>query len=232
MATKADRVIVAFNGAIETHIFNESIDPPRAFAFEVIFYPHLWPATLLTKKPPMHFHPFQKEYIQVLAGRLCVEQSGQVRTLTPTDGEVCIKPWVNHRLYPSDDDLLRAAEDGRGDPVRFLIAGQETNKVFRLDTIFFENWYGYQDEILTEKQLDLVQVLTMFDAGGSYLSLPWWIPFGRTLSMSIGIVVGRWIGPLLGYQPYYPKWTSDWELACEKMRQSFFQRRFAERKDT
>lgn len=152
---------IRFNGAIKTHISNESIDPPRAFAFEVIFYPHLWPATLLTKKPPMHFHPFQEEYIQVLAGRLCIEQSGQIRTLTPTDGEVCIKPWVNHRLYPSDDDLLCAAEDGRGDPVRFLIAGQETNKVFRLDTIFFENWYGYQDEILTGKQLDLVQVLTV-----------------------------------------------------------------------
>jgi hypothetical protein len=70
----------------------------------------------------------------------------------------------------------------------------------------------------------------MFDAGGTYLSLPWWIPFGRTVSIVLGTVLGRWIGSgLLGYQPFYRKWTSDWELACEKMGASVFQRRFADR---
>ena len=70
--------------------------------------------------------------------------------------------------------------------------------------------------------------MQMFDAGGSYLTLPWWIPFGRRLSMAAGIVVGRWIGGLLGYQPFYRQWTSDWELACHKMKGSLLQRRFAD----
>jgi hypothetical protein len=69
----------------------------------------------------------------------------------------------------------------------------------------------------------------MFDAGGTYLSLPPWIPFGQTISITLGVVLGRWIGGLLGYQPFYRKWTSDWELACQKMEASVFQRRFAVR---
>ncbi len=68
----------------------------------------------------------------------------------------------------------------------------------------------------------------MFDAGGSYLSLPWWVPFGRTLSMLGGILVGRWIGGLIGYQPYHKQWTTDWKVACEKMRTSLLHRRFAD----
>lgn len=113
----------------------------------------------------MHFHPFQKEYIQVLTGRICVEQRGHggVSILTPADGEVCIQPWVHHRLYPVADDVAQAAAADEGaEPIRFRLWGQETDKVVsRLDTIFFENWYGYQDETLAGKSIDLVQVLTV-----------------------------------------------------------------------
>lgn len=69
----------------------------------------------------------------------------------------------------------------------------------------------------------------MFDAGGSYLSLPRWVPFSRTVALVLGVVIGRWVGGLLGYQPFYQKWTSDWPLACEKMSRSVFQRRFSDR---
>lgn len=156
-------ILCRFNGAVETHVFTEITNPPRAFAFEVVFYRHLWPAALRTEKPPMHFHPFQKEYIQVLTGRICVEQRGHggVSILTPADGEVCVQPWVHHRLYAVADDLSQAAADEGGEPIRFRLWGQETDKVSRLDTIFFENWYGYQDEILAGKSIDLVQVLTV-----------------------------------------------------------------------
>jgi hypothetical protein len=37
------------------------------------------------------------------------------------------------------------------------------------------------------------------------------------------LVLGRLTGTgLLGYQPFYRKWTSDWELACQKMEASVF----------
>jgi len=35
----------------------------------------------------------------------------------------------------------------------------------------------------------------------------------------------------MGYQPFYKKWTGDWEVACGKMETSVFQRRFARRKE-
>ena len=57
----------------------------------------------------------------------------------------------------------------------------------------------------------------MWDSGDSYLSPPSWVPFGKTISKITAIVMGRWIGGLLGYQPYFQKWTSDWSLACERM---------------
>lgn len=66
----------------------------------------------------------------------------------------------------------------------------------------------------------------MFDAGGSYLSFPPWVPFGRHLSVVTGVVVGRWLGGLFGYQPFYREWTTDWGTACDKMEKSIFQRRF------
>ena len=46
--------------------------------------------------------------------------------------------------------------------------------------------------------------------------------------MAAGILVGRWIRGLLGYQPYHKKWTTDWDLACENMRTSMLQKRFAD----
>ena len=133
---------------------------------------------------------------------------------------------------------------------------------FELNPVFFENWYRYQDGIVVGGgRVDLVQVFCVsflflsvptlfilyvryitaadgevsktFDAGGTYVSFPWWVPMGKTLSIALGVVVGRWIGSgLLGYQPFYRKWTTDWELACQKMELSIFQRRFADRSKT
>ncbi|RJE27104.1 hypothetical protein PHISCL_00571 [Aspergillus sclerotialis] len=225
------RVVPAFGGAIETRILtDETPAQHRAFAFEVSFYSHLWPASVGSQKPPLHFHPFQEEYIQVLQGQLCVEDDQHgARILTPADGEICIKPWVQHRLYPP----IRPGTEGADPvttPIRFILAGQDTAEVFRLDLIFFENWYAYQDETVAKgRGMSLVQVMSMFDAGGSYLSLPQWVPFNRTLAVVLGIIIGRWIGGMLGYQPFYKHWTSDWSLACKKMAQSVFQRRFADR---
>lgn len=42
----------------------------------------------------------------------------------------------------------------------FLLSGQETGEQFRLDTLFFRKWYGYQDEIvMRERKIELIQVM-------------------------------------------------------------------------
>ncbi|KAI0023320.1 hypothetical protein F4780DRAFT_729264 [Xylariomycetidae sp. FL0641] len=116
----------------------------------------------------------------------------------------------------------------------FRCAGSRAREVFAEDMVFLRNLYGYQDELIRQgRPVDLLQILCMFDAAGSYVSLPAWVPFGRAVSRGLGIVVGRWLASLLGYQPYYEKWSGeDWEHACRKMRTSRMQRRFATKSRT
>jgi hypothetical protein len=221
-----------FDGAIRVLRVNE---PERAFYYDVTFFldhPHLIKLAS-AEKPPMHFHPYQEEYIKVLDGTLGVEVERTEYKLRPEDGEFLIKPWANHRLYPIIDSPTGDATPGDGKTTRFLLSGEKSHEAFQLDDVFFQNWYGYQDEVvMSGKQFDLIQIMNMFDAGGSYISMPTWIPFSRRLAQLTGIVVGRWLGALLGYQPFHQKWTSNWSLAADKMRTSIFLRRFVNRSKT
>ncbi|KAI0006673.1 hypothetical protein F4779DRAFT_595394 [Xylariaceae sp. FL0662B] len=224
----SDLVITVFDGALSTRVLNHLA---RAFALEATFHlDHPMFSTLISRKPPMHFHQHQEEYIQVVEGRLGFEYDGREWLMYPGNGEFVVHPGVYHRSYP----LAAENEDfPTGKTLKFLISGNKTSEVFSLDLLFFENWYFYQEQlILNSRKPDIIQVLSTFDAGGSYLSFPNWVPFGRGLSVATGIVIGRWIGGLLGYRPFYRKWSTDWELACRKMQSSIFQRRSANWKKT
>ncbi|KAI5865273.1 hypothetical protein GGS23DRAFT_419325 [Durotheca rogersii] len=223
--------ITAFEGGITTHVITHPSHPDRVFAYEVTFLlQHPRVVAVASRKPPLHLHPHQEEYIEVLEGRLVVEVEGKESTLLPEDGEFTVLPWTNHRLYSPVSDRKSEGADPDTKVTRFILSGERTPEPLRLDTVFFENWYAYQDQVVLKgMKIDLIQVMSMFDAGGSYLSLPPWIPFGRTIAQVLGIVIGRWIGGILGYQPFYREWTTDWESACRKMEVSVFQRRFANR---
>ncbi|KAK7959064.1 uncharacterized protein PG986_003918, partial [Apiospora aurea] len=164
--------------------------------------------------------------------------------------ELCIPAGAHHTWYPSaarvedaDDEDWR--EEGKGEVgdvdgssqrrdtrmTRVVVSGEATPDLFRLDWAFFENWYGYQDLCFRKGCApDLIQVMCMFDAGGRIFPLPSWVPFRRTVAVAVGVALGRWLGGLLGYQPYYREWTTDWQLACGKMETSWFYRRFADRR--
>ncbi|KAI1377103.1 hypothetical protein F4677DRAFT_444908 [Hypoxylon crocopeplum] len=201
------RVITAFEGGISTRVITHPSHPDRVFAYEVTFLlQHPRVVSVASLKPPLHFHPHQEEYVQVLEGRLALEIEGKEHVLGPEDGEMPVRPWTNHRLYsPVADDTEAELK-----VTRFMLSAESTPELFRLDTVFFENWYAYQDQIVVKgEKIDLVQVMSMFDAGGSYLSLPRWIPFSRTIARALGIL-----------------------SACRKMEMSIFQRRFADRSKT
>lgn len=38
------------------------------------------------------------------------------------------------------------------------------------------------------------------------------------------MIIGRWIGGLLGYKPFFKEYSTDWDFAVAKMKGSFFQR--------
>ncbi|KAF2432529.1 hypothetical protein EJ08DRAFT_686770 [Tothia fuscella] len=198
-------LVITFDGAIYTTNLNL---PNRAFSAEVTFYlQHHQLLKLEAQKPPLHFHPYQEEYIEVTQGRLAVEVDGKERILSLKDGVLAVKPWSRHRLYPPPNHGSQVT--------KFILSGAMTEEQYRLDKLFFSNWYAYQDRIFIHgAKISLIQVMSMFDAAGSYLSLPQWILWGYTLSHVLGILTARWVGGLLGYQPYYRDWSSDWNLVC------------------
>ncbi|KAI1809743.1 hypothetical protein GGS20DRAFT_580435 [Poronia punctata] len=207
----------SLDGAVSTRVIHH---PERSFAFEVTL-DLIKGAEFFREKPPNHFHANQDEYIQAVEGITGLEIDGKEIELLPGQPEYCIEAWKNHRSYPILDK-------GTTTIVKFFLSGAKTPEVYGLDLLFFENWYRYQEHVSkTRGRINLIQVLSTFDAGGTYISLPWYIPFGNILSKTMGVVLGRWIGGIFGYQPFYEHWSTNWNLACEKMQSSLFQRRFA-----
>ncbi|KAI1178071.1 hypothetical protein F4777DRAFT_141398 [Nemania sp. FL0916] len=221
----SDTRVEVLNGAVCARL---SHLPDRSFTIEATL-DLVKGERFFGQKPPLHFH-VQKEYIECTQGKIGLELDGNEHVLTADDGRFEIQPYVDHRSYP----LPLSRQDAGVTTVKFLLSAEKTEAVFELNPIFFENWYRYQDEVVVRgARVDLVQVFCTFDAGGTYVSFPRWVPFGQSISIALGVMVGRCLGSgLLGYQPFYRKWTTDWDLACRKMETSIFQRRFSDRAKT
>lgn len=149
------RLLIAYslNGAVSTRVIHHH---ERSFAFHVTL-DLVKGAEFFLQKPPLHFHANQAEYIEAVEGKLGLEVEGKEVVLTSEDPEFCIEEWANHRSYP----LEPSRQDG-SKVVKFLLSGEKTPSVFQLNTLFFENWYKYQDEtIRTNKKISLIQVLSV-----------------------------------------------------------------------
>lgn len=68
----------------------------------------------------------------------------------------------------------------------------------------------------------------MLDAGGHYTPAPAWMPFRLFFGYWTSVVIGRWLGGLLGYKPFFKEYTTDWEFAVTKMKSSFWTRRLVD----
>ena len=80
------------------------------------------------------------------------------------DGEVRFQKGEHHRLFPH---FGRDGGGEEGEKTVFVLSGEESGEVFQLDTVFFQNWYGYQDRFVSEgRGPSLVQVMSV-----SFLSL-------------------------------------------------------------
>ena len=120
--------------------------------------PHLGIYKQLTEtgqKPPTHFHTSQWESFRVLKGALTIEFNGVPRHCTPEDQEVLIRPGTHHVMYGTPGKEL--------DEVEFEIAGGDGDEgALAMDLGFFENWYGYQEDVFQRGQkLDVIQVLSV-----------------------------------------------------------------------
>lgn len=223
--TAGEDPLTKFGGAIS--VGNLPCPPNRQFEFQGVMRPKLGIYAQLIaggKKPPTHFHPYQWEFFRVLRGNLTIDLNGVPKHLTKEDGEIAVRPYTHHVVYGTPGTEM--------DEVEFVVSASdaEQDSESTLDQAFFENWYGYQEDVFQRgEKLDLIQVLAMFDAGHSYLSPPSWVPFRSLVGLWLGIILGRWIGGLMGYAPYYPEWTTGWQQACDKMEKSWVHKRYAVR---
>ncbi|KAF3095459.1 hypothetical protein TWF569_011640 [Orbilia oligospora] len=219
--TAGQNPVTKFEGAFVV----TKMDPPegRCFLFHTVINVNHHRVKALEKsgkKPPKHFHPNQYEYFKVISGQLTVEINDVEHILTPEDGEVTLEPGPHHRLWGTPGQ--------KDDKVVFLISASTNARSYQLDQAFFENWYGYQEDMMMRGTApDLIQVCCMFEAGDSYLSPPWWVPFRHFFGYWLTVILGYYIGSLLGYQPFFPEWTTDWDAACDKMASSLLQKKFA-----
>ncbi|KAI9655152.1 MAG: hypothetical protein M1821_005635 [Bathelium mastoideum] len=166
--------------------------------------------------PLLHFHQFQTEYFKVETGLMGIEINGEVKKVTPEDGEISVKAGSIHRffIHPSSPEKMTV-----------YLSASDSGMDYQLDRIFFENWYGYwHDALLHDGGLDWIQFLAIQDGGDAYTPAPCWCPFRRQVGYWGCVIIGRWIGGLLGYKPFFREYTTDWDYAVAKMKGSFFQR--------
>ncbi|KAI9841067.1 MAG: hypothetical protein M1837_001038 [Sclerophora amabilis] len=149
-----------------------------------------------------------------------IERNGIQHKVLPGDGEVSAKAGDVHRFFIHPD----STED-----MTVYLSASDSGNDYQLDRIFFENWYGYwHDALLFDKRLDWIQFLSIQDGGDAYIVPPAWVPFRRTVGYWGSVVIGRWIGGLLGYKPFFREYTTDWDYAVAKMKGSYFQRHLVE----
>ncbi|KAL5363696.1 hypothetical protein BJX96DRAFT_187189 [Aspergillus floccosus] len=167
--------------------------------------------------PPMHFHQWQTEYFKVEEGICVVEVNGKQTMLTPDDEEISCKAGNIHRFFIHPDSRER---------MTVILSASDSGVDYQLDRVFFENWYGYwHDALLYQGGLDFIQTLCIHDAGDHYTPGPAWLPFRRLIGYWMCVVIGRWIGGLLGYKPFFREYTTDWDFAVAKMKANPWTRR-------
>lgn len=107
------------------------------------------------KKPPTHFHPYQWEFFRVLKGSLTVDLNGVPKHLTPADGEMVVPRYTHHVIYGTPGAEM--------DEVEFVFSATDAPGTYAvLDQAFFENWYGYQEDVFQRgEKLDMIQVLAV-----------------------------------------------------------------------
>lgn len=83
-----------------------------------------------------------------------------------------------------------------------------------LNERFFRNLYSYTDDCWRAgKAPSLVQMLCFLDSAEvslAVLGVPWWAEdWVRSVTWGAGVVVGRWIGGLLGYRASYGEYYGE-----------------------
>ncbi|GAA5825277.1 hypothetical protein JCM11251_006915 [Rhodosporidiobolus azoricus] len=140
--------------------------------------------------PPLHYHIYQTETLEVLSGKMCYILSGKEDVAKKGD-KIVLPPGPENahtfwRSTEDDEDLMMAATVSGGPNEGFCDE-------------FISNFYGYLSSVTMAGQSpSLFQMLHFLDDADVVLADP---PFG--LGRVLNVVLGRWLGSLLGYKTRY-----------------------------
>ena len=101
--------------------------------------------------------------------------------LSAESGEVSIEPGPYHRLWPTPGSEENLIFD--------LSASEAPDVPLIVDQCFFENWYGYQNDVLLHgEKLDIIQVMNVRIPRRSLNSF-FWFTFGIFASPHFIIII-------------------------------------------
>ena len=111
-------------------------------------------------KPPVHFHRYQSECFDVIgAGDFTVELNDVKYRLTKDTPPAFIPPRTNHVVYGTpgveQEEVVLTCSS---------VDVRQGNALanHQLDRLFFENWYGYQEDVFaTDGKFDIIQILSV-----------------------------------------------------------------------
>ena len=98
-------------------------------------------------------HRYQREYFSVESGVLGVRIDGVSHTKTAADGEWSVKAGTFHSFFRHPD------YEG---PMTVHLSASDSGMDYKLDRVFFENWYGYwHDALLHHGKMNYIQWLAV-----------------------------------------------------------------------
>ncbi|MCJ1369801.1 hypothetical protein MMC20_001013 [Loxospora ochrophaea] len=153
--------------------------------------------------PPMHWHWYQDEFFTIKRGAFIFTLEGKDIHRHANDGLGAIKIPKGFR------HTFRVDQDCQEDRCEIEFTADDVGKGGLSETIF-RNIYGYLDDCEKNKCAPSpVQMLLLFDSAEMSLALPGprWI--ANPVSWLLGIVVGRWLGRVLGYKVSYPEYSEE-----------------------
>jgi hypothetical protein len=84
--------------------------------------------------PPPHLHRYQTEYFKVGQDMMGVNLDGNIIAKTAQNPEFSVPANEFHGFFPHPDS--------KG-PMTVVLSASDSGRDYKLDRVFFENWYGY-----------------------------------------------------------------------------------------
>jgi len=151
--------------------------------------------------PPYHWHWSQDEYFQIKRGSFIFTLEGVDTIYTSTSPQPIFIPTRTRHTFRANPDSP--------EPCEVIITASPEDQS-GISERFFRNLYSYLDDCEKQKVApSVVQLLLFLHSAEVSLALPGPALVSRWAGWSLGVVVGRFGGWLLGYKSSYEEYYDE-----------------------